>query len=837
MSKTKKLSKVLVLVIMLALVIGVLPMGAMATDNTVYVRFYVQTTNGFTQLGTTQAISTTATTAGPVIQAAAASNSGITSYSITNDKIFTINGIDPTATIEEGEEFDAWLYTVDDELEQDSINVATVGNNSVITVFYVLDYRTVQFAYVLPDGAATIGNAIAADAGETIYYRIATSTVDFDNLYSTIGALTSVSVTSSTTSLTPTTTVDEYTVLPAFKPVIGEESGTLAAWKSETITAYNALTPTQKADLLSEYNAANGANATMTQVNALAKEVAPLTRANSTALSRLSFSQYDNFSQRNIYLHLRHANSDKNGFYPDVTAYKLEAVTEGFNIITEALGSGLNVSFSSSDSNSMTVTATGEVDFTSTAAVGNYTLTVKAYRSTTDYTNYTISVTYVKAASASALPTFVNGYLPVGQYASGAMWGSIYSSGTNVNGNNNNTDPTTTTDAPTKITSGYSATGVSLGAPGGYVQLEFESPVMNSANNRYGIDFLVYGNPFVNNPEAASVKVSQDGITWYELAGSRYYNSETIRNTTISYKMFPTATYGSNKKVDIYYAIGTPPTGTGTTGWTLFKSGVVWWPEYTSEGYGKISGITSPLDGTKAVNGVAYSQLAETSNGYNCWRISYSGVTLVKDTDNTDDYLFGYADIRHVGNTINGTPCNPYASVPSTGTSTMVGGDGYDISWAVNTSGEPIALEWIKFVRIYSSAALDPNNLTALPTPSIFGETSAEVCGVFVVNGSGTGSTTDVSGATLTVTGVSSPSLSSTITSANTFDVEAETDITVTFLSSGNYVFVNGETGTGSASLYLTLEDGEEQIIRVIAKDSTTGLPYIGFMKLVGVRP
>lgn len=832
MSKTKKLSKVLALVIMLALVIGVLPMGAMATDNTVYVRFFVQTSTGFTQLGSTQAISTSDTTVAPIIQTAAGSNTDITSYSITNDKIFTINGIDPTATIDEGEEFDAWLYTVDDALEQDAINEAAVGNNSVITVFYVLDYRTVQFAYVLPDGAATIGNAIAADAGETIYYRIATSTVDFDNLYSTIGALNSVSVTSSTTSLTPTTTVSEYTVLPAFKPVIGEESGTLAAWKSETIAAYNALTPAQKADLLSEYNAANGANATMTQVNALAKEVAPLTRANSTALNRLVFTQND------TYLHIRHANSYKNGFYPNVTAYKLEAVTDGFNIITEALGSGLNVSFSSSDSSSMTVSSTGVVAFTSTAAVGNYTLTVRAYRSTTDYTDYTVSVTYVKAAGASALPTFVNGYLPMGQYASGAMWGGIYSSGTNVNGNNNNTDPTTTTDAPTKITSGYSSTGISLGAPGGYVQLEFASPVQNLASNLYGIDFMVYGNPFVNNPEAASVKVSQDGITWYELAGSRYYNSETIRNTTISYKMIPTSTYGSNKKADIYYAIGTPPTGTGTTGWTLFKAGVVWWPEYTTEGYGKISGITSPLDGTKAVNGVTYSQLAETSNGYNCWMISYSGVTLVKDTDNTDDYLFGYADIRHIGNTVNGTPCNPYASAPSTGTSTMVGGDGYDISWAVDSDGEPVSLAWIKFIRIYSSAALNPSNLTALPTPSVFGETSAEVCGVFVVNGSGTGAAEsdlyvvnhNSDYVYVDAIGDEEHQIAAT-PNMSTIPIAFVNNMVIDVFSDANYVYVNGVAVSCSSENAYQITPTSGGVYQIITQSGTES-PYIIVLKV-----
>ena len=51
----------------------------------------------------------------------------------------------------------------------------------------------------------------------------------------------------------------------------------------------------------------------------------------------------------------------------------------------------------------------------------------------------------------------VNGYLPVGQFASGTAWGSIFTDGTNQSGTTK------------KLIGGYSTTGVSLGAAGGYV--------------------------------------------------------------------------------------------------------------------------------------------------------------------------------------------------------------------------------------------------------------------------------------------------------------------------------------------------------------------------------
>lgn len=442
------------------------------------------------------------------------------------------------------------------------------------------------------------------------------------------------------------------------------------------------------------------------------------------------------------------------------------------------------------------------------------------------------------AVAGGTAPKFVNGYLPIGQYASGQAWGSIYSSLTNMAGNDANTDRTVTTDAPTKITSGYAAMGISLGSPGGYVQFEFDgNGIANDPYNKYGIDFVIYGNPFNGNPEAGSVKVSQNGTTWYELAGSRYYNSETKRNTTISYKMIPSSTYGTNKKADIYYAIGNVPTGTGTTGWTLYKSNVVWWPESAAEGYGRVSGVGETIDGTKTVSDVTYEQLSETANGYNCWLISYDNVTLVKDSDATDDYLFGYADVRIVGNAKDGTACNPYASVPTSGSNSVPGGDGFDISWAVDSYGNPHYLSTVKYVRVYTSAALSASNLNIMPTPGIFGETSTEVCGLFVANKAD--SNVGVTDAPVSISVGGGVLGNPTDIEGNVFIYDlggliSDDAVVVTagidcnlFINDGRFVAAEDDTETFTGTYTVETDD---QVIRVIVQTGDKA-PYIAIIK------
>ena len=315
--------------------------------------------------------------------------------------------------------------------------------------------------------------------------------------------------------------------------------------------------------------------------------------------------------------------------------------------------------------------------------------------------------------AGGAITGVLQGYLPLGQYARGTMWGSPY------------TDGSTTAGSTPKVLGGFSSTGVSLGAGGGYVQYALrdsegnQAYIEDDASNPYGVDFIVYGNAFNGNPEAASVQVSEDGKTWYELAGSLYYDPNTLRDVNITYTLS-----GS----DIQYSI-TDPNGrnpgvsfplTGT-----FKAGAAAWFPTTANcgGVWKTSAVSSDQTvGASAFNGAS---------------VTYTGVTLVKDTDTTADYQFGYADI-HVNGGNYGTAINPY-----TAAATTQGGDGFDIAWAVKPDGTPAGLIRIGYIRVYTSALMSSTDNTTIPTPGIFGETSAEVCGIYAVTGSGSASITE----------------------------------------------------------------------------------------------
>ena len=389
-------------------------------------------------------------------------------------------------------------------------------------------------------------------------------------------------------------------------------------------------------------------------------------------------------------------------------------------------------------------------------------------------------------------PTAFNGYLPIGQYATGSAWGSPYSDGTASAG------------STPKVVGGYSGTGVSLGAAGGYV--EYDMNVTNSDATPYGVDFIVYGNAFVGNPEAASVKVYGTPVNgtagWYELAGSLYYADETLRNVDVTYKKVTSAS-GEFTSAGIWYKI--ERNGVTLRTWTKFNTNtnVAWWPE-ESEGYLGTNGVWG------GVNDVVIS--ADQT------QITYQNVTLVRDTDATADYAFGYADITPNG-TNYGTPVNPY-------TYNTTGGNAYDISWAVNDNGEPVRLTTISKIRVYTSAALNVSSGDApiFTVPSIFGETSAEVCGIYAVNpgASEVGVTTEptirINGNTITATSVSD--------NAAVYDSGGllEGDIISVTAASGANLWINN---ANSSSYTVTADD---QMVRVIVQSGERE-PYIVVIK------
>ncbi len=393
---------------------------------------------------------------------------------------------------------------------------------------------------------------------------------------------------------------------------------------------------------------------------------------------------------------------------------------------------------------------------------------------------YTITCPHYTTAITGSYPSAVNGYLPVGQFArhNSFGWGTLFTDNTNKN-------PDTNTP---KFLDGYVSTGVSLGMAGGYVQFDMgDNPIENNANNPYGIDFIVYGNAFVGNPEAAGVMVSNDGIKWYTLAGSRHYMNGTKWDQKISYvriegseqRALKSGTFTAD---GVYYSKNynspseqtqsainaaisaanwdvVPASGTGSA------LNLSYWPEWATrvvnntaqeEYYGNVwkLGTDSHIPAVASTEnnaGVNWDKADTTStvpNGAEV--ITYSGLTLVPDDTQvlgsnptqaqmTDVYQWGYADVR-VNGSAYGTAINPYASAASVGN----GGDGFSLSWAVDANGVPHPMTSAKYIRVYSAVLFNAG---------IFGETSAEVCGLYRTSNTITGGAGTTAVPTITVAG------------------------------------------------------------------------------------
>ena len=429
-------------------------------------------------------------------------------------------------------------------------------------------------------------------------------------------------------------------------------------------------------------------------------------------------------------------------------------------------------------------------------------------------------------APTAAKPTAFNGYLPLGQFARGTGWGAI------------NTDGSNTASGTKKFINGYASTGISLGVPGGFTDYTFYAD--NSSSHPYGVDFIVYGNAFSGNPEAGAVKVygftQPSGGTgkWYDLAGSLYYsdalepdntqNPDLVqrpvkKNSQDIYWKLVVSTDASAK--GIFYQAVNAGSSPASDGWTRFTTNYTWWPFVNNadgtisdaKGYGALNGMTS--GSAYATNDVEVSADRK--------QIVYKNINLIKDTDATDDYQFGYFDV-HANGSNYGTAINPYTALASS-----QGGDGYDLSWAVDSNGEPVALDHITKVRVYTAAALEVgvdahSNTNLFTKPTIFGETSAEVCGIYGVNGtSGSGATNGVTVTYGTKTKKPAHLDPETITMSSN-------SITLTFSTSATKLFVNGENVSNGTSKTYNLTSGTKYI-QIIAQSGTEEA-YVSGIKL-----
>ncbi len=246
---------------------------------------------------------------------------------------------------------------------------------------------------------------------------------------------------------------------------------------------------------------------------------------------------------------------------------------------------------------------------------------------------------------------------------------------------------------------------VSLGAFGGYIVFKFENPVQNDPNNPFGVDFTVFGNP-IKDPITDEVTWSEQGIvsvmkdennnglpddTWYELAGSEYFFSSTLKNYAV--------TYTNPQQAE---ATNVPwSDNQGNSGFILTN-------EYHEQPYYPSAELFPDIDpeaysltGTRMPDEIDRSKPASIKN--------YAKA-------------FGYADNkpRNPSFTTHTIPDNPYTLERENS-----GGDAFDISWAVDEDGNYVDLDEIHFVKVHTGILADAGWL---------GEVSTEIAGAVDVS-------------------------------------------------------------------------------------------------------
>ena len=401
------------------------------------------------------------------------------------------------------------------------------------------------------------------------------------------------------------------------------------------------------------------------------------------------------------------------------------------------------------------------------------------------------------------------------------------------------------------LVEGYVTTGVSLGAFGGYVVLDFGVPakdedgnvtggIYNDPDNAYGVDFILYGNAMGTWAEPGCVQVSLDGEHWYDLAGSLHYRPEgtdkgsAIWDYTVTYTNPVAAdddldsgkTGTAEKAVTWSASCKTRPTSTAAP-----ENGSVTYNAWHKHSYFPLynnyfvalNGLSTSLNGLAPQIGdldlTSFGSYTAKS-GTTASTLELKGVKLVvpKTTSGgnstaPDDFLFGYVDCHPNGVRSNVQILDPYTTGRTSNTTSN--GDPMDLSWAVNKDGSPKQLEAVRYVRVYTGVQ---------QMNGIMGESSTEVLGSHRVALKGDGAAQTAPIVTISV-GDESYTLDmtgknlQTVTDANLkawaeqYEVSSYT-ITVTD-ANASHIFVNGEAVTSGTAKMMTVptDDVHVQII------------------------
>ena len=319
--------------------------------------------------------------------------------------------------------------------------------------------------------------------------------------------------------------------------------------------------------------------------------------------------------------------------------------------------------------------------------------------------------------------------------------------------------PFTAADKTTlkNLVEGYVTTGVSLGSFGGYAVLDFgaitrdasgayvSGGIYNDPANAYGVDFTLFGNAMSTWAEPGCVQVSQDGVNWYDIAGSLHYQtpSDTAGGAIWDYS----ATYTNPVAADDDLASGKTGTAEKAVTWSASyktrptssatpESGSVAYNNWHKHSYFPLFNnyFASPKTGASALDGLLNTVPAglnftdkfgayTAKSGTTASTLTLKGVKLVPPKNNNanstapDDFLFGYFDC-HPNGLRSGAQVNPYTT-GRTGNDNS-NGDPMDISWAVEADGTPKYLDAVRYVRCYTGV---------MQMNGIMGESSSELLG------------------------------------------------------------------------------------------------------------
>ena len=447
------------------------------------------------------------------------------------------------------------------------------------------------------------------------------------------------------------------------------------------------------------------------------------------------------------------ATSDTGNWYPaftpDTVAYKLSIAQDG-DLPT--------VTFTVAEGNTVKIGSKAvEADES-----GAYTLELTTSNQTVSVTNTDGSLVHKYTFAASK--RIKNGadkvvdYLPINsQYTNGGAYGL----------------------SPESMLSG---TFKSLGNFGGYATFYFEDGITNDPTNQYGVDFYVYGNanPGQSFAEPGQVWVSEDGNTWYALAGSEHYDS-AIWDYTVTYTR----------------------DGTGTT----------WSDNYghTQADHGK--SFSWPLASNYTLNSLVNSDTITLSG------ILIPAVDGMIGGNTTGSFAhattFGYADAL-----VNGES-NPYLANDDL----ALKSSGFDLAWAVDSDGTPVNVDGMSFHYVKVVTA---SNIMA----GVFFEKSTEVQRVYRASSTGSDVGTTAAPTAISFTGNGATYSITPESGKQVYSVSLPMDaVSITVSGNAENIYVNNQrVAPGEATKAIELGSGTK-LVRIIAQ-SGDEQPVIYLLKL-----